>query len=67
MLAMAACGNMPCQIAEVAERMNKRVQQISTHRATLIDKGIIYAPARGEVDFTVPMFGEYLNRVTVDE
>lgn len=67
MLAMTECATTPCVISEVAEKMKKSVQQISPFRATLIDKGIIYAPARGEVDFTVPMFDDYLRRVTVEE
>lgn len=67
LLCMAECAKLPCRISEVAERMEKDVQQISPLRATLIDKGIIYAPSRGEVDFTVPLFRDYLGRVTVDE
>ena len=67
MLCMAECDKLPCRISDVADRMQRDVQQISPLRATLIDKGIIYAPSRGEVDFTVPLFKEYLKRVTIDE
>lgn len=33
---------------------------VSIHRDALIQKGIIWAPRRGRVDFTVPLFAEYL-------
>lgn len=67
LVSMVECDKLPCRISEVAERMQKDVQQISPLRATLIEKGIIYAPSRGEVDFTVPLFGDYLSRVaTID-
>jgi hypothetical protein len=31
-------------------------------RQTLIEKGLIYAPDRGPVDFTVPSFGDFMRR-----
>lgn len=61
--AMNSCKELPCQVSEVAAKCGKTVQQVSPIRATLIDKGIIYAPQRGEVDFTVPLFDQYLQRV----
>ena len=67
LVAMSTQAKLPCKVSDVADCLGKDVQQISPLRATLIDKGIIYAPARGEVDFTVPLFSEYLSRVVVDE
>lgn len=67
LVAMSEQTKLPCKVSDVADSLGKDVQQVSPLRATLIDKGIIYAPARGEVDFTVPLFGEYLSRVAVDE
>jgi len=31
-------------------------------RQTLIDKGLIYSPDHGQVDFTVPYFGDFMRR-----
>ena len=61
--AMVLCGDLPCTIANVAKHMKSSVSKISPFRAQLIDKGLIYATGHGEVDFTVPKFGEYLTRV----
>ena len=63
MLAMVECGDLPCTIAEVAGKMNAKVQKISPLRAQLIYKGFIYATSYGEVDFTVPQFNRYLKRI----
>lgn len=62
MLAMAECETMPCNINDVAKRLGRDARQISPVRGKLIDKGMIYSPARGEIDFTVPLFGDYLLR-----
>jgi hypothetical protein len=63
MLAMVACGEVPCTIAQVANKMNTNVKSISPLRAQLIYKGFIYATSYGEVDFTVPQFNRYLKRI----
>jgi hypothetical protein len=33
---------------------------VSIHRDSLIGKGLIWSPRRGQLDFTVPLFAEYL-------
>ena len=43
--------------------MKKKVNSISPMRAQLINKGIIYSAAHGTIDFTVPLFDEYLKRI----
>jgi len=63
MLAMVECGDLPCTIAEVANKMHVTVQKISPLRAQLIYKGFIYATSYGEVDFTVPQFNQYIKRI----
>lgn len=63
LFAMVMCGELPCTIANVAHFMESSVKKISPLRATLIDKGLIYATGHGEVDFTVPQFDNYLRRV----
>jgi len=47
----------------VAHFMKKRGNSISPLRAQLISKGIIYSTGHGEIDFTVPLFDEYLKRI----
>lgn len=63
MFAMVKCGDLPCTISNVAAIMGKNVKSISPYRAQLIDKGLIYATAHAEVDFTVPQFDKYLIRI----
>lgn len=60
--AMVQCRNLPCLISDVAKNMNKSVSSISTARAQLINKGIIYAVKYRELDFTVPKFAEFIKR-----
>lgn len=57
------CGDLPCTISNVAQNMKKSVSSISTIRAQLINKGIIYPVRFKEVDFTVPEFDEYIKRL----
>lgn len=61
--AMASCGELPCTIANVAKAMGRKVTAISPFRGKLINKGLIYATGRGEIDFTVPRFDAFLKRV----
>ncbi|MGL5436801.1 MAG: ATP-binding protein [Lachnospiraceae bacterium] len=63
LFAMAKCGELPCTISNVAKIMKKRVNSISPIRAQLISKGIVYSTGHGEIDFTVPLFDEYLKRI----
>lgn len=65
MLAMAECGGESCTVNDVAHRLEKDPKQISPVRGKLIDKGMIYAPSRGALAFTVPLFGNYLLRTTL--
>lgn len=63
LFAMVRCGELPCTISNVAQIMNKKVSAISPLRAQLISKGIIYSAGHGEIDFTVPLFDEFLKRI----
>lgn len=63
LFAMVMCGELPCTIANVAKFLKKTVNTISPLRAQLINKGIIYSTGHGEIDFTVPLFDEYLKRI----
>lgn len=61
--AMVKCGELPCTIANIAEIMKKSINSISTARAQLINKGIIYPVKYRELDFTVPQFSGFIYRL----
>lgn len=61
--AMVQCGDLPCTISNVAKIMGRNVSSVSPYRAQLINKGVIYATAHGEIDFTVPGFDDFLKRM----
>jgi hypothetical protein len=59
--AMAGAGRAPYRSADVAHRFGVKDQRgVSVHRESLIQKGLIWSPRRGQLDFTVPLFAEYL-------
>jgi hypothetical protein len=59
--AMASLGTPPYSTGEVTQAWGAGNQrQTSPHRDSLIQKGLIWSPRRGQVDFTVPLFAEYL-------
>jgi hypothetical protein len=61
--AMASLGQGPYATAEVSRAWGADSQrQTSPHRDNLLQKGLIWAPRRGQVDFTVPLFAEYLRQ-----
>lgn len=61
--AMVQCGDLPCTISNVAKNLKKSVGSISTTRAQLISKGIIYSVRYKELDFTVPEFSGFIQRL----
>lgn len=61
--AMVSCEKLPCTISNIASIMNKQVSSISTSRAQLINKGIIYSVKYKELDFTVPEFSGFIKRL----
>jgi hypothetical protein len=48
--------------SEIAERMGAKPTSLSPARQSLIQKGIIYAPERGLVSFTVPNMAQFVLR-----
>ncbi|MDP9258268.1 MAG: ATP-binding protein [Actinomycetota bacterium] len=59
--AMAELGEPPYRSNQVAARYGAKDQRgVSMHRDSLIQKGLIWSPRRGQVDFTVPLFAEFL-------
>lgn len=60
--AMAQLGKGPYRSSDVAEKLGEKVQSLGPIRAKIISKGMIYSPAYGDIEFTVPMFDDYLRR-----
>jgi len=60
--AMASLGPGPYPTGEVAFRMGRSTPQVSTQRNSVIAKGLCYAPRRGVIAFTVPMFDQFIRR-----
>ncbi|WP_256352563.1 ATP-binding protein [Pseudomonas sp. PDM31] len=61
--AMADLGPGPHRSDEIAERQGRRVQAVAPVRHSLIAKGMIWSPGRGDAAFTVPFFDEFLKRI----
>jgi hypothetical protein len=60
-LAAMAAAVQPYRVNDVAKRFGASDQRgVSVHRDSLIQKGLIWSPRRGQVDFTVPLFAEFL-------
>lgn len=60
--AIAAEGGHTTRTRTVAQRLERTTNSLGPTRDELIKKGLIYAPAHGEVTFTVPKFAEFINR-----
>ncbi len=61
--AMADVGSGAAKTAEVAARAGyKESASASVVRDALLRKDLVYSPRRGQIDFTVPLFGGYLRR-----
>lgn len=62
MAAVAELGDGSQRSADVADLLGKAQRLTSQQRASLIEKGLIYSPAHGEVDFTVPRYSDFMRR-----
>ena len=61
--ALAELGPGRQRSSDVAELFGVKVQSVAPLRNGLIHKGMIYSPSHGDVEFTVPLFGEFMLRV----
>ncbi len=61
-VAMAQMGTGPYKVNDVAQALGKTAKALGPRRASIIRKGMIYAPAHGDVEFTVPLFDDFLRR-----
>ena len=60
--AMSIGGEQVVGTAEIARRLNTKQTSLSPARQSLIQKGIIFAPDRGIVAFTVPNMAQFVLR-----
>ena len=60
--ALAEGGDAPGTTAVVASRLKRRPSDVSVARDQLIKKGLLYAPDRGHVAFTVPGMADFVTR-----
>jgi AAA ATPase domain len=61
--ALAALGEGPQRTGEISARLRGTQQSTGLARQNLIDvKGLIYSRKRGYVEFTAPLFGDYIRR-----
>lgn len=61
--AMAEAKSLPTRTGDVADLFGVKVNTLGPVRSKLIQKGMIYSPAHGELAFTVPLFGDFMKRV----
>lgn len=62
MRALAELGSGAFRSGDVAEILRVKTTSVAPTRGNLIKKGMIYSPAHGDTEFTVPMFDEYMKR-----
>lgn len=60
MHAIASLGDGPVSTAEAASVLKRRPSDVSVQRDGLLVKGLVFAPDRGLIDFTVPHMAAYL-------
>jgi hypothetical protein len=60
--AMAELSPGPVRSGEVAALLGKKATALGPTRDGLIKKAVCYSPRWGEIDFTVPMFDQFMKR-----
>ncbi len=60
--AMASLGTGPYATGDVATVLNRTATVVGPHHDALIRRGLCYSPRPGVIDFTVPMFDEFVRR-----
>jgi AAA ATPase-like protein len=61
--AMAYLGLGVRRSGDIADVLGVQISSLGPVRAKLISKGMIYSPSHGNMDFTVPLFDEFMLRV----
>ncbi|WP_277593032.1 ATP-binding protein [Pseudomonas chlororaphis] len=60
--AMSDLGDGPYAMADIARSMSRSQSSLGPTRANIIAKGMIYSTDHGYLDFTVPLFAEFIRR-----
>jgi hypothetical protein len=60
--AIAELGPGAHRTGDIAEILKVKVTSLGPVRAKLINKGMIFSPAHGDLDFTVPLFDDFMIR-----
>lgn len=60
--AMAQLGPGQHRMSDIAACLGMSVRSLGPVRASLMSKGMVYSPSHGELDFTVPLFDEFMRR-----
>lgn len=60
--AMAHLGDGPYAMADIAKAMGRTLNSLGPARANIISKGMIYSTDHGYLDFSVPLFAEFMRR-----
>ncbi|MBA3239196.1 MAG: AAA family ATPase [Parachlamydiaceae bacterium] len=61
--ALAVLGDGAQRSGNIAEKLHVSSQNVAPIRNSLIKKGMIYSPAHGDTDFTVPLFADFMKRM----
>ena len=59
---MAGLGLGAHRSGDIADALGVKINSLGPARANLIQKGMIYSPAHGDMAFTVPLFDEFMLR-----
>jgi hypothetical protein len=60
--ALADFGNGIHRSTDVAEKLKVKPQSVAPVRASLLKKGMIHSPSYGDIEFTVPLFDDFMRR-----
>lgn len=60
---LAILGDGAQRSGDIADKLKVSAQSVAPIRNSLIKKGMIYSPAHGDTEFTVPLFGDFLKRI----
>jgi len=61
--AMAELGPGPRRSGDIADLLGVRAPSVAPRRSGLIKKGMIFSPAHGDTEFTVPLFDQFMKRI----
>ena len=62
MRAMGQLGPGPVRTSDVAPALGRQPAAITPIREAMLKRSLCFVPRRGYIDFTVPMFGDYMMR-----